>query len=61
MVINYLIPTKTQCADEAGEKVLIHSQVLYVVTCEGIWAKFFGLDFFFFHKLLDLKVGIVRK
>lgn len=43
MVINYLIPTETPCADEVGEKVLISSRfyiLLHVRESLGLilWA-----------------------
>lgn len=58
MVINYLIPTETQYADEVGENVLISGRfymLLHVRKPLGL------ISFFFFNFFLNLKVVMVRK
>lgn len=58
MVINYLIPTETQCADEVRENVLISGRfymLLHVRKPLGL------ISFFFFNFFLNLKVVMVRK
>lgn len=58
MVINYLIPTETPCADEVGEKVLISARfyiLLHVRESLGLilWAWF--LFFFFFLQIIKFE------
>lgn len=54
MVINYLIPSETQCADEVGEKVLISGRFYMLLHLRDSWGLV-HLAWFFWSQIIKFE------